>query len=222
MSRNACKGRSTASRHWCAAGEIIFWNLTAKTTLPGRYPVEIAHVVPAPAAGQRWKTLGAAMRSLVKAVGFGSGMLHAEWMIDGDSVSLVECAGRAPGDHICDLVDLAYGTQITLDWVTVLADREVAETRPPTRAAAVRFLTTPPGRVMAVSGVEDARRARGVTEVEVGVGEGDVVPPCRSSWDRCGHVIATGPGPELADRLASQAAALVRITTEAHTAGSWR
>src|SRR6266516_522263 len=41
-------GREYSVEALVRAGEIIFWNVTAKTTLPGRYPVEIAHVVPAP------------------------------------------------------------------------------------------------------------------------------------------------------------------------------
>ncbi|MFF3445519.1 ATP-grasp domain-containing protein [Streptomyces sp. NPDC002667] len=195
-------------------GEVVFENITAKTVIPGPHPVELGHLLPAPLDQDTRDAFGTALRALIAAVGFGTGILHAEWILTESGPTLVECAGRCPGDHLIDLVDLAYDTTIRLTLIDLLAGRPVGLPRSASRTSSIRFLAAGPGTVTGVAGQDTARTLPGVRAVEVDVEAGQEVRPWASSWDRAGHVIATGPDADTAHRHVLDAVAAVRIATE--------
>lgn len=200
-----------------ADGTIVFENTTAKDVYPGRRPVELGHTVPAPITPEVRGCLSYLMRELVRSVGFGSGILHAEWiLVDGAFPHLVECAGRIPGDGIDTLIDLSHGGSLVADLLRVLSGRSTAARRPPERAAAIRFLALAPGTVAGITGVDEARSLEGVHELEVTVETGSAVSAPRSSWDRVGYVITHGSDTDEAVERAERALAL--ITVEIRTA----
>ncbi|MFF2368406.1 ATP-grasp domain-containing protein [Streptomyces sp. NPDC058122] len=195
-------------------GEIVFENVTAKTVIPGPYPVELGHLLPAPLDQETRDAFGTALRALVAAVGFGTGILHAEWILTESGPTLVECAGRCPGDYLIDLIDLAYDTGIRLSLIDLLAGRPVELPRSSRRTSSIRFLAAEPGTVTGVGGEDTAKALPGVRAVEVDVEAGQEVRPWASSWDRAGHVIATGPDADTTRRHVLAAVAAVRIATE--------
>ena len=194
-------------------GEIIFENVTAKTVIEGPYPVELGHLLPAPLDPDTQAAFGTAIRALVAATGFRTGILHAEWILTESGPTLVECAGRCPGDYLIDLNDLAYGTKIRVALIDLLAGRPVALPRSAQRTSAIRFLAAAPGTVTGVTGVDAAKGLPGVHDVEVDVEVGQEVRPWASSWDRAGHVIATGPDAAATRQRVLDADAAIRITT---------
>lgn len=192
-----------------ADGVVAFVNVTRKECHAGPAPVEVAHSVPHHVDDPRWRE---AVEALVRAVGFGTGILHAEWIDTDGGLVLVECAGRPPGDLIVDLVDRAWGFSLTDAWVQLLAGREPDLPARPVAGAAIRYLVAPPGVVAAVTGAEDARTAPGVWRSDVTVAPGATVRPLRSSWDRAGFVATTGADAAAAAELAARAVALVTVT----------
>ncbi|MGJ3561624.1 hypothetical protein ACR6C2_38610 [Streptomyces sp. INA 01156] len=174
-------------------GVVGFTNITAKSVLDSRYPVETGHAVPAPLDAATADALRDALTGLAAAVGFGSGVLHSEWILVGDDrrPHLVECA-RLPGGGITVLIDLAHDTDILRDLLCVLEGRGPVGPLPVRRGAAVRFLTAEPGRVESVTGAEEARAAEGVHELHLTVSPGAVVRATTSSWERAGFAVATG------------------------------
>ncbi|MGW3152462.1 ATP-grasp domain-containing protein [Streptomyces sp. NPDC001177] len=195
-------------------GEIIFENITAKTVISGRYPVELGHLLPAPLGQDTQHAFETAMRALVAALGFETGILHAEWILTESGPTLVECAGRCPGDYLVDLIDLAYGTRIRLTLIALLAGRPVTLPRSARQTSAIRFLAAEPGTVTEVTGVNTAQELPGIQLAEVDVEAGQEVRPWASSWDRAGHVIATGPDADTTRQRVLDADAAIRIATE--------
>ena len=156
-----------------AGGDVVFENVTAKSVLGGDAPVEVGHVVPAPLDTADRGRFAVALRRLVAATGFGTGILHAEWIDTADGLVLVECAGRIPGDQIIELIDLAYGVRLCHALADLLAGNPVELPGEPARAAAIRFLTASPGRVLDVYDTDRVRAAvPGVEDVTVTVGKG--------------------------------------------------
>jgi biotin carboxylase len=188
------------------SGEIVFSNVTLKRVLPGRYPVESGHVVPAP-ADPGVARLPALMQDLAHAVRFGTGLLHGEWIIADGAPVFVECAARPAGDWIFDLIDLVTGVNLYDAAVRALSGEEpLAGRRGDDRAhaAAVRFgIPDAPGIVTCVSGVEAAGAAPGVVCVPHVRAAGDEIRSVDSSWCRLAAVIATG-----SDVAAAEAAAV--------------
>jgi hypothetical protein len=153
------------------------------------------------------------MHALIAAVGFGTGILHAEWILTDDGPALVECAGRCPGDRIIDLIDLAYGTQLRVDVIDLLRGQAVDLSAEPRRGSAIRFLTAAPGVVTRVDGLERASSLPGVEAVQIDVAIGAETRAWASSWDRPGYILVTAAGGLQARELARTAAATVEIVT---------
>lgn len=192
-------------------GEILFLNVTRKETVSGRYPVEAGHVVPAP--GEDLVSWRESVQAFVKATGFGTGILHTEWIRVDGAPHLVESAGRPPGDRIIDLIDLAHRTDLTERWIRLLAGEESEPVGEPELGAAIRFLLPAPGVVESVTGTDRAEAADGVRRVEVTAVPGNTLGALTSSWHRGGSVIATGADGAEAEERARSAAALISFET---------
>jgi biotin carboxylase len=197
-----------------AAGDVVFASVTGKHVFTGPSPVERGHDVPAVDAAECTEELVAATVSLQRATGFGTGVLHAEWIITAGGPALVECAARFPGDKIATLLEAAYGLRLGRELLWLLrGGRPDGLPRRAARAAAVRFAIAEPGRVCAVEGVMRAREVPGVIDV-VTVPVGHQVAPLRSSFDRVGYVITSSATPAAAAASAEHAVALVHVHTE--------
>jgi biotin carboxylase len=170
--------------------------------------------VPACLAPAIDRSLVDCVRRLVDVTGYRDGVLHSEWiLVDGNRPHLIECAARLPGDSIDRLIDLAYGGRLTRDYLAVLEGERPEPAVGHRRGAAIRFLTASPGTVHQIVGTEHAAAVPGVEEVSRFVTAGTAVAPVACSWDRLGHIVATGvDGREAAARVAA-AAAMIRIET---------
>jgi len=191
-------------------GEVAFGNVTAKSTAPGAFPVELQHVVPAPLPAADRDALVEATRRLSRSVGFRTGVLHAEWIWQDAQPYLVECAGRLPGDAIPRLIELAWEFPFVDTYLDMLAGRRPSAPATPAQVATIGFLRVAPGIVDQVQGAEEATGMPCVVEVEIEVGPGDTVAELASSWARAGHVIAVGA--DHAEAAARLDAALAAIT----------
>jgi biotin carboxylase len=196
-------------------GERLFANVTRARTVPGPIPAELSHVIPADSPADLIALLIEQTHRVVEAVGFADGIVHCEWIVDGGVPYLVECAGRFAGDGIIELIERAYPANLVLAYYAVMKGQAVAYPLPRQAryATSVKFLTIEPGVVAEVSGVEEARFAEGVFLCDVSVAPGDHFGGLRSSWDRVGEVMVTGPNPDEALRRANAAADLIHIRT---------
>jgi biotin carboxylase len=191
-------------------GQVGFTNITSKTVTQGLSPVEIGHIVPAALPPTTEAALARNVRELVRITGFEYGVLHSEWiLVDDCSPHFIECAARLPGDSIDTLIDLAYGSHLMLDYLAILNGRRPTTRWPSRGAAAIRFLTAPGGIIKEVAGTERAAGLPGVTEVMLSAVPGTTIPSLSSSWNRLGHVIATGANHHEAAQRAAAAASLI-------------
>ncbi len=194
-------------------GKPLFANVTGKRLFPGPRPVELAHIVPADISGELTASLNEETRRLTAAAGFGTGIVHCEWIVSDGVPYLVECAGRFAGDGIIELIQRAYPVELNRAYFAVMKDEPVMDTLPRKAegGAAVRFLSIEPGLIEDVRGVEKASQAEGVFMCDVGVSAGDRFEGLTSSWDRVGDLMVTADSPAKASRLAEEAVALIEI-----------
>lgn len=215
MAEQRLFGPEVSAEVLVSGGEVIWVNVTAKTVAPGPHPVELGHALPAaldPAVRAR---IAAANQDLARAVGFGSGVLHSEWiLVGGTEPHLVECAGRLPGDAIVPLIDLAYGGSLVEDLTRVLRGERPRRPDEAAKGSAIRFVTAPQGTVREVHGLDAANAAEGVFITVVTSPAGSHVGPVNDNWDRSGHVLTVGmDGPDAA-RLAEAAAGLLEFEVD--------
>ncbi|MBV6701281.1 ATP-grasp domain-containing protein [Kitasatospora aureofaciens] len=194
--------------------------VTGKDT--GGGVVELGHVVPAQINAEELDAVRELVTAVLDAAGLVDGPAHTEMILTADGPRVVEAHSRRGGDRINDLVRLVHGVDLEEATYRLAAEADpLPGTCPAEGAAAVRFLVAEPGLVTSVTGVEDAESAEGVVQVDVQVAVGDTVHELRWSEDRCGFVMVRAADAVTADRLAREAVARIRITTEplAGTAG---
>jgi biotin carboxylase len=183
-------------------GRVVFGNVTEKLVTPGRYPVELGHVVPARLPADQYTQLMSDTARLITATGFHTGFVHAEWIIQDGIPHIIDCAGRLPGDCIVELIDIAYRIDLEGAFLRVLNGLPVHLPDKPVRAAAISFFTPPAGTIVEVRGAEQVRNAAGVLRLqppEVGTVTATVV----DSWHRSGELLVeAGDSDEAAHRIA--------------------
>jgi len=195
-------------------GSDLFANVTDKVLYPGTRPIELGHVLPAAISDELAESLRAGTLAVLRAVGFGSGVVHCEWIVRDGTPYLVECAGRFPGDGIIEMIERAYGEPIGEHYFAMMRGLEPpAMPRTAPRAAAVRFMPALAGEIVSIDGLEAALALPGVVHCDVGPGVGDTVRELRSSWDRLGSAMVLAPTADEAVRLAEKAIDQVHIVT---------
>ncbi len=198
-----------------AGGDVVFANVTEKTTTAPPYCVELAHQVPARDAGLA-RDAEALTRAVAAAVGMTAGIIHAEVKAEPDGVYLVEFAVRMPGDRLMEVIRLATGVSLFDAMVDIAVGLPPDVTIRRRAAAAVWFPQPPPGRVTAISGAAEVPALPGVVGSHLKFREGREIPPLRSSHDRLGWVLlAAADRAELAARLDT-----VRATLRVAVAGA--
>ncbi|GAB3885701.1 hypothetical protein GCM10029964_048790 [Kibdelosporangium lantanae] len=185
--------------------------VTAKSTLDNF--VEVGHVVPARLPTTETAEIHELTVALLNAVGHTDGPAHTEMRLTAAGPRIIESHNRQGGDHITDLVDIVYGVDLIKTSIAWATGRTNAWATAPTGrgAAAVRFLTPPPGHADAITGVDDVRAWDGVVAVNLAVSPGDEIREIHSSHERAGCVIVQAPDTAAATHLATRAAAGIRF-----------
>ncbi|WP_327121843.1 ATP-grasp domain-containing protein [Streptomyces sp. NBC_01341] len=216
-------GREYSVEMLVSAGSALFGNVTEKDLYPGPRPVERGHLVPADIPAELDTLLREQTERVVRAVGFGTGMVHCEWIVEAGTPYLVECAGRPPGDEIAELIEWAYDTELVRAFWTLLRGEPLARPLPrrARRAAAIRFLGAPAGVVASLDGLAAAYAVPGVMACGFLVEPGARTREPHHSLDRVGYSISCAATPGEAVRRAEEAIGRLRIGMRpSHASGS--
>ncbi|QBG95732.1 ATP-grasp domain-containing protein [Xanthomonas oryzae] len=187
-------------------GRALFENVTRKILDPSIFAVEMGHIVPCPDSpgGQETAALLEAQRLLREAVDAGTGVLHSEWIMTAQGPYLVECAGRAPGGFIPELISMTIGQEFYALYAQALCGRPVCALGPQGYAVIAHFGGNP-GRVRTVKGLDAIASREGFVRAKLNYAEGDIVPPLLSNWDRRGYAILRAESADDALRFAEAA-----------------
>ena len=190
-----------------------------KSPLPDRFDLELRY------PGAFAPEVAAAVRRLADeiAAGFGvaNGIVHIEFLVADrtDVVYLIEFAIRGCGSKVAtDLMPALTGVDVTRVLI-----RQAFGLRTPIEPAAalhgaLHFLMFPPGRVVAVHGVDAARRLPSVIDACVECRPGESIGEVHDGRSRPGYVLASGRDREEVQRTLRQVRGLVRLDYD-HAAG---
>ncbi|MFI9778710.1 ATP-grasp domain-containing protein [Streptomyces sp. NPDC051956] len=196
--------------------------ITAKEKLPPPYFVEVGHVLPAPLDERVRDRITTQVTSALLALDLRFGLFHVELWLTARGVVLGEVHVRNGGGWIHRMLAHAIpGLEmfgLVIDDALGQGDSTAVLT--PVRAAATRFLTPPPGRLVRVEGFDAVRDHPAVLHAELTAKPGDVIRPMRSADDRVGAVVVGADDPHEARELAAHLAASVRFVTVPDTYGT--
>lgn len=196
-------------------GVTRFLAITQKLTVPPPSFYETGHALPAvldPELEQECRRITVAA---LEAIGYVFGAGHIELKLTADGPKLIEVNCRPAGDRITHLLGRALDidpTELLIEMYLGTPPDRIPE---PARGAAIVFLPSPGGRVVALEGLDRARAVPGVEEVSLYVGPGDVLAPPTNNNDRLGYVTATGPDSTTALAAATTAADSILVKLEA-------
>jgi len=189
--------------------------VTAKEKLPPPQFVEVGHVLPAELSAETHADIEETVCAALAALELRFGVFHVELWLDRGEVVLGEVHVRVGGDWLHRL--LAHAVPGLELFGLVLDDalgRPVPQDLTPTRAAAARFLTASPGRLVAVRGWDEVLSHPAVLHAELSVAPGSLLNEVRESTDRPGVVIVGADTPAEARRLAEKLVGEVELVVE--------
>ena len=196
-------------------GEFIPLTVTDRVTAePPAFGVALAHVWPAEAGTDDAVDV---VRLAVESLGITDGPTYTQVRIGSEGPKVMEVAARLGGGHDAELCDAALGVDLNgLALAAALGEEvSVPDPQPKAGGACTSFLVPPPGALLGLEGVDEARRSEGVIGVRVYRRLGYRFGELRVGADRAGAVLAIGGRRSEGYERANAAAALIRFQTDA-------
>jgi biotin carboxylase len=151
------------------------------------------------------------------ALGITNGTVKGDIVVHKGEPHVIELAARLSGGFFCTReIPLNTGVDFIGAAIRVaLGEHVSADELEPKHSNAViqRYAFPNPGKVMKVSGADEARKIAGIAEVVVTAKEGDIIPPAGDKRPSAAMVLATGVTREAALEAANDALAHIRIET---------
>ncbi|MET8081474.1 pyridoxal-phosphate dependent enzyme [Streptomyces sp. NPDC005303] len=208
-------GPEFSAEMFLADGEAHCVGITQRTVSELPYFVETGHLFPAVLPPERATAMADTARRSLEAVGLTRGPAHVELRLTADGPTVIEINARLAGGMIPELIRPATGIDLLGQQIRAAAGLPLNLTPERSRSAGIRFLiAAEEGRLASVEGVERAGAVAEVERVTVTAAVGRPVRPVREAYDRLGHVIAVGEGPEQVTTALDAAFAELAIVVE--------
>lgn len=140
--------------------------------------------------------IAAVMQRAAESIGLENGVLKGDIVVHQNEVYIIEVAARLSGGYFCTHeIPLNTGIDFVGNAIKIALGEAVdtSTLRATWRQAVVqRYLFPKQGRVMKISGVEEASALPGIELCEIRVTEGDLIGPIDNHPARAGVIIAVG------------------------------
>lgn len=212
-------GRELTVNAFVAGGRFVPLTVTDREVArPPAFGVALAHVWPSALPDGAVAAAVEASAAAARALGVVDGPTYTQVLAADGGPRVVELAARLGGGHDAELCHAALGIDLNGAALAAALGEHVEpsdlESRRPAGGACVRFLVAPQGTLAGVEGVERARAAAGVRNVELYRQSGWTFGPLRRGADRAGAILVVGESREQAVERAAAAAGLLRFQTE--------
>jgi biotin carboxylase len=151
------------------------------------------------------------------AMGITHGTVKGDIVVHNGEPHVIELAARLSGGFFCTReIPLNTGVDFIGAAIKLALGETLDETElTPKHVTPViqRYAFPKPGKVVKVSGAEEAGKVPGIAEVIVTARAGDIIPPAGDKRPSGAMVLASGPSREAALKAANDALALIRIET---------
>jgi biotin carboxylase len=152
------------------------------------------------------------VKSAVKTLGIHTAMAHTEAIISGKEVKLVETGARGGGSHIFPfIIEAVSGINAPVICASLLCgDKPIIE-KTTSHGTTYRFFNPPNGILRNVKGMEKVKNLPGILDMGMLKKNGEEVGNLKNSFERAGHLIATGKTRDEAAKLADEAEKLLEF-----------
>lgn len=159
----------------------------------GSYRVATRLAYPAAITSWQEKQIMEIMYAAYNAAEVDNTPTHSEIIITSDGPKIVEIGCRGGGFYVFTrVVEAVSGYDIVGNWTRLCAGDPVEEVKSLKRGVVLGFYAAPPGRLVDVRGLEEAKMMEGV-ETDLFLKPGDVVPELKTDGSRTGWMIVRAP-----------------------------
>lgn len=190
-------------------GQTVFRNYTRKVTTGAPEFVEIGHILPV-SFGVDQQVVDQVVSDVVGALGVQTSLVHMEFRLAQGHPQVLETAVRTPGDHILELLSLAYGQDMYAQVLNVYLGDAAGFSGDPAGFFGIRYLQPEPGRFVRV---DAPAHIAGLVRLELPYQQGEVICPLRSSGDRGGYAILGASSEAVLVERMEDLAATVKVIT---------
>jgi biotin carboxylase len=195
-------------------GRVVILGICDKTKspLPDRYDLELRY--PGDYDVSLWRDLESLAERIADGFAIANGILHIEFLVSPETrtVYLIEFAIRGCGSKVAThLMPALTGVDVVRVVIRQAFGLPVEIEPSRARHGALHFLMFPRGRVVAVRGIEQARRLPGVIDVCVERVPGESIHDVHDGRSRPGHVLVSGRNRAEVQRTLADVRALIRI-----------
>ena len=178
--------------------------LATKTLANDKLQVSLGIVYPGDLEPQLFDQALEVNEAVSRALGYGFGMTHAEYMVCGDGIFLIESANRGGGVFTSELiVPASSGIDLVGRYIgDCLGETDVTYERPNHDPVVLQFFSFDPGTVRAIRGWDELRADSRLLASDLFVGPGRVIEPVTNDANRHGFIILRGTAAEAAEALA--------------------
>lgn len=187
------------------------------------YFVELGHTLPSILPAEQLEAASEMFKDAIRAIGIDHGAAKGDIKITAQGPKLVEIAARLSGGWMSTYTyPLATGVNLIRAAIQV-AIGESPDNLTPKKSlvSAERALLPPPGKILSIHGVDEARKIKGVKEVILMKEAGDQIEELKSNMGKAGYVITVAETREEAVRLNDLARATIRIEVGAPNELTW-
>ena len=204
--------------------EMIAWNgyyylASIIDTVHGYPPffVELYHVNPTRRSAMECEQMVKLAEAAGKAIGIVAGVNKVDIIFSENGPQVMEMTARLSGGFHCQYTTpLAYGTNSIRAAISVALGEapDMRDIIPQKHACAISKAVFPkPGKILSITGVEEAGRIPGVAEIFILKKEGETVGPYQHGADRPAYIIAYGKDEEAVWKTLEEAERTLKIET---------
>jgi biotin carboxylase len=201
-------------------GELHILGVCDKTKSALPYRFDLALHYPGAFSPAQLAAVEAYTRAVVRGLGIDRGAIHAELMITGNRVRLIEIAARGCGAFVIGrLIPVISGFDVMGALLAQALGSPVAVPQLHRRHGLLKFVVMPPGTVTAVGDIEAVRRMPGVIDAGLDLKVGDAISVATNTTGRQGHLLLHGESRSDVESCAAQALERleIRVDTSAST-----
>lgn len=174
-------------------GTVNILQVTDKLTTGAPHFVEMGHSQPSQLGKENVEAIKELAVRAVKAVGISNGPAHVEIMLTAKGPKMIELGARMGGDCITThLVPLSTGIDMIKATIDICLGNIPDIEQKFNKGSAIRYFNISCGKILNISGVDNATKLNGVYQISLYKQIGDEIKTIDSSTDRVGFVISQG------------------------------
>jgi len=178
------------------------------------YCVTIGQVYPSGFPKNNISEVEKTIATMLDALGIDTGASHSEIMMTKNGPIPIEVGARGGGFGIfSDIVPFVSGVDIVRECINIALDFNVDISPKRPKAAVLQFFNFGWGRLLRITGLEQAQRMEGVQKLWIRIAPGEMIPPIIDGTSRHGHMLVFGDTREQVLHRTKQAESAIEFDT---------